>query len=93
MNRETIFALITEERARQDKLHPLPMAKANDPEEIKTISTIINTTELLAVLVEEVGEIGRAIQGEGNLQEELIQVASVCVRWLEYIQHVKKPAE
>ena len=40
-------------------------------------------TNRLSVLVEEVGEIASAIQGEGNLEEELIQLASVCIRWLE----------
>jgi NTP pyrophosphatase (non-canonical NTP hydrolase) len=49
----------------------------------------IQQNELLAVLVEEVGEIGKALQGEGNLRDELIQVASVCVKWLE----LKDPAE
>jgi len=38
---------------------------------------------MLAILVEEIGEVARALQGEGSLEEELIQVASVCVRWLE----------
>jgi len=40
-------------------------------------------TNRLAVLVEEVGEIAQALQGDGDLEEELIQLASVCVRWLE----------
>ena len=40
-------------------------------------------TNRLAILVEEVGEIAQALQGEGDLQEELMQLASVCVRWLE----------
>jgi len=40
-------------------------------------------TNRLAVLVEEVGEIAQALQGEGDLAEELMQLASVCVRWLE----------
>jgi NTP pyrophosphatase (non-canonical NTP hydrolase) len=40
-------------------------------------------TNRLAILVEEVGEIAQALQGEGDLQEELIQLASVCVRWCE----------
>lgn len=91
MQREKIFELIVEERARQDKLHPLPKIKPTDSEEVKTFNTIINTTELLAVLVEEVGEVAQAIQGEGSLQDELIQVASVCVRWLEILRD-KNPA-
>lgn len=40
-------------------------------------------TPRLAVLLEEVGEIAQALQGEGNLEEELIQVAAVCIRWLD----------
>ena len=37
----------------------------------------------LEVLIEEVGEVAMALQGEGNLEDELIQVASVCMRWIE----------
>ena len=40
-------------------------------------------TNRLAVLVEEVGEIASALQGDGVLEEELVQLASVCIRWLE----------
>ena len=40
-------------------------------------------TNRLAVLVEEVGEIASALQGDGDLEEELVQLASLCVRWLE----------
>lgn len=40
-------------------------------------------TNRLSILVEEVGEIASALQGDGDLQEELVQLASVCVRWLE----------
>jgi hypothetical protein len=63
--------------------------KKEHQEEIKTMTTIINNGEMLAVLVEEIGEIGRALQGEGDLSEELIHAAAVCIRWLEY----KDPAE
>lgn len=41
---------------------------------------------MLTILVEEIGEVGSALQGEGVLEDELIQVASVCVRWLENIK-------
>ena len=41
---------------------------------------------MLAVLIEEVGEVGKALQGEGYLEEELIQIASVCCRWLENLK-------
>jgi NTP pyrophosphatase (non-canonical NTP hydrolase) len=40
-------------------------------------------TPRLAVLSEELGEVGGAIQGDGSLIEELVQVAAVSIRWLE----------
>jgi NTP pyrophosphatase (non-canonical NTP hydrolase) len=42
-------------------------------------------TPRLAVLVEEIGEIGTALQNDDqeNLKEELTQLAALCVRWLE----------
>lgn len=40
-------------------------------------------TNRLSILVEEVGEVAAALQGDGDLQEELVQLAAVCVRWLE----------
>lgn len=68
MDKEIIFDAIEQERARQDALHEWG-----------------NNTNRLAVLVEEVGEIGAALQEphQGNLDEELVQLAAVCIRWLE----------
>jgi NTP pyrophosphatase (non-canonical NTP hydrolase) len=42
-------------------------------------------TPRLAVIVEELGEIGTALQNNDNdnLKEELTQLAALCVRWLE----------
>lgn len=40
-------------------------------------------SEYPSILVEEVLEVIRALQGEGKIQEELIHVAAVCCRWLE----------
>jgi NTP pyrophosphatase (non-canonical NTP hydrolase) len=42
-----------------------------------------NKTNRLAIIAEEMGEIAAALQGEGSLEEELVQLAAVCVRWLE----------
>lgn len=41
--------------------------------------------DYLAILVEEIGEVARAIQlkDKRNQIEEIIQVAAVAVRWLE----------
>lgn len=89
MDRKDIFNLINDERARQEELHPLHIVKHTDSEEVATIQTLINTTEFLAVLGEEVGEVCKAIQGEGSLKAELVQVASVCIRWLETMKDPK----
>jgi NTP pyrophosphatase (non-canonical NTP hydrolase) len=83
MERETIFSLIDEERDRQDLLHPRPLRKKSHNEDVEIIANLIDQTEFLTVLVEEIGEVARALQGEGSLKEELVQVASVCTRWLE----------
>jgi len=89
MQRDSIFQAIIEERQRQDTIHPLPTARKQDSEDVRAMQAIILFNEMLAVLIEEVGEVGKALQGEGELEEELIQVAAVCVRWLE----LKNPAE
>lgn len=40
-------------------------------------------SDYLAIMVEEVGEVGAALQGDGDLKDELTQLAAVVVRWLE----------
>lgn len=37
----------------------------------------------LAALVEEVGEVARAVHDQGDVAGELVQVAAVAVAWLE----------
>ena len=59
--------MIGTERQRQEEIHP------NEHSE----------PHLLAVLVEEVGEVAKALQENSNITEELIHVAAVAVRWLE----------
>jgi hypothetical protein len=82
LDRKIIFDLIDEERDRQDVIHPIIKRKYDD-KNVELIANLIDQTDFLAVLVEEIGEVARAMQGEGSLREELIQTASVCVRWLE----------
>ena len=67
MDKYEIWAHIANERFRQDTLHP----------------TVGSDHELLAVLIEEVGEVSKAIQEKTNLTEELVHVAAVAIRWLE----------
>jgi hypothetical protein len=89
LERKDIFEAIEKERARQEEIHPLPSVRATNDSEIMAMQKYILTQELLAVLIEEVGEVGSAIQGDGSLEEELIHVAAVCFRWLE----LKDPGE
>lgn len=49
----------------------------------RTCADTMSNGERLAVLAEEVGEVARAMQGDGDLEEELIQVAAVAVAWVE----------
>ena len=86
ITRQEIFQAINDERDRQDRLHPMPKQKKVDSGDINAIQNMLICNEFLAVLVEEIGEVGRALQGEGDLKEELIQVASVVVRWIENLK-------
>jgi hypothetical protein len=86
IDRKEIFELIETERERQDRLHPIPNFKRSKNPDIEALETMILSGEFLSVLVEELGEVGRALQGEGELKEELVHTASVCVRWLENIK-------
>jgi NTP pyrophosphatase (non-canonical NTP hydrolase) len=78
--------MIEDERERQDKLHPLRKIKFTDDENVNVMAEYLFLNEMLSVLIEEVGEVGKAMQGDGDLIEELIQVAAVCVRWLEHVK-------
>lgn len=44
-----------------------------------------DSTQHLAIVAEELGEVAAAMQGDGILRDELVQLAAVCVRWLELI--------
>lgn len=86
INRAEIFKSIELERDRQDKLHPVKKAKKSENKEIDMLTSFFFSNEMLSILVEEVGEVGKALQGDGNLEEELIQCASVCIKWLEHLE-------
>ena len=86
VKREDIFDLINHERERQDLLYPIPILNKSETNDVKAIQNIMLQHDFLMILIEEVGEVGTALQGEGDLQEELIQVASVCIRWLENLK-------
>lgn len=86
MDRQIIFSSIETERDRQEKLHPIIKQRKHSDEDIAAVANMIIHNEFLSVLVEEIGEVGSALQGEGNLEEELIHVASTAVRWLEHLK-------
>lgn len=41
--------------------------------------------DMLPVLIEEIGEVAKAMNEQSNLEEELIHSAAVIVRWLEML--------
>ena len=67
--REIIYERITTERERQDEKWGSDRRPDSEP--------------WVAILTEEVGEVARATLERKDLEEELIQVAAVCVAWLE----------
>lgn len=74
------------ERERQDQLHPIPKRKKSENEDVEVMQNLILNMEMLAALTEEFGEVGKALQGDGDLIEELTQVASLSIRWLENLK-------
>jgi NTP pyrophosphatase (non-canonical NTP hydrolase) len=68
---------IVRERRRQDMLKAQGRFKYTcaDPE--------LNNGERLAILVEEVGEVARALQTGEGLREEVGQCAAICLAWLQ----------
>jgi hypothetical protein len=86
INRKDIFHAIEVERERQEVLHPKQKVSLKENPEVRAVAQYLYLTDMLSVLIEEVGEVGKALQGDGVLSEELIQVAAVCVRWLEDIK-------
>jgi NTP pyrophosphatase (non-canonical NTP hydrolase) len=83
----SIAELIADERDRQE-------GKARAGEFAWTCSDPdVSHEQRLAVLVEEVGEVARAVLGAsgavsdgGNLRRELVEVAAVAVAWLEAME-------
>lgn len=93
MTREDIFAAITAERARQEKLrvegkfaftldmHEVDATKVHRPIPPVPVTNLMR----YPILAEEVGEVARAMNdgNDANLKEELVQVAALCCAWLE----------
>jgi len=68
MDKKEIFAAILSERKRQDNLHEyFPLV----------------LSEQMMILMEEIGEVFKAINDNSNTKEELVQCAAVIVRILE----------
>jgi NTP pyrophosphatase (non-canonical NTP hydrolase) len=67
-------------------LHPLRVLNSSSDPQVEAVAHYLFLNDMLSVLIEEVGEVGKAMQGDGILEEELVQVAAVCVRFLEHMK-------
>ncbi len=74
MTRVQALELVSLERDRQNKLWVREDCAWDEVDTLK-----------LTVLVEEVGEVARAVLEDDNenLRQELTEVAAVCISWLE----------
>lgn len=90
MNRSQAFAAIRRERSRQLEQwggsHTWGEGDCSSPD--------LDPTLKAAILMEETGEVARAVidRDAANLETELIQVAAVAVAWLESLPD-NNPAE
>lgn len=77
----TAIELVESERRRQAELWAGP----HDWGAGDCSSPLVAAPVKLAVLVEEVGEVAKALleHDDGDLRDELVQVAAVAVAWLE----------
>lgn len=78
-----VFALIEYERDRQEDLRD----KGKFPETCATPG--VSNATCLAVLIEEVGEVATELLPNGSVDDlatELVQVAAICVAWLERLE-------
>jgi hypothetical protein len=75
----TVLDRVSAERDRQDNLAAAGRWGG------ATIATV-DDGRRLAVLVEEVGEVARALQDGTDPAVELVQVAAVAVAWLEALE-------
>ncbi|HRN29059.1 MAG TPA: hypothetical protein PK890_05095 [Terrimesophilobacter sp.] len=80
---ERIWQDILYERVRQENIHGGSLTRAVIDDDYGFA---------LAVLTEEVGEVAQALlaplaSDDGNVREELIQVAAVAVAWLQALEH------
>jgi hypothetical protein len=84
-NQNYIFSLIKAERTMQDKLWG-PIENHLD----KPLSKVMPQSDAeqgwLDILMEEVIEVTKA-KTDDDRKRELIQVAAVCVKWLEVLNH------
>ncbi len=51
-----------------------------------------NNSIWYAILGEEFGEVGKALLENKNIESEIIQVAAVCISWLDCIERNRKTA-
>ncbi len=82
-DRLSTYALVMDERVRQHE-------KWKDSEDGDCSSPNMDNLFRLGVLMEEVGEVAKALIERDDLahvEEELVQVAAVCVAWIEGLQH------
>jgi NTP pyrophosphatase (non-canonical NTP hydrolase) len=84
------LSAIFKERIRQEDL------KTKGKFKFSCADVELTHPQRLSVLVEEVGEVGHEVNEEINqpldvlrLKKELIQVAAVCVAWLEALEVLK----
>jgi hypothetical protein len=85
MDKEEIFKIIEQKMHDYDSFMHIPSPSPEDSEEISLIKHYFYVNEMLASLIVQVGAVGKALQGEDDLAENLLSIASVCAKWLENI--------
>lgn len=63
----------------------VPRLNPEDEQELKIMKHYFFLNEMLTLLMAEMGAVGKALQGEDELADGLLNIAGLCAKWLENI--------
>lgn len=86
IDRKDIFETIENKMNEHDFYIHVPNPNHDDDPELKILKHYFYLNEMLSLLIAEIGAVGKALQGEGDLPDALLNMASLCANWLENIE-------
>lgn len=86
IDRQDILQTIERKMTEYGSYIHVPSTSQEDNQELKILKHYFYLNEMLSLLIAEMGGVGKALQGEDDLAEGLLNIASLCANWLENIE-------